>query len=99
MNPMLKRGATMFLTPFRPSRYYAGMKTIRFLAICSSLGLLFSYVWFTQRQGEPTLMPSSKLKQIGLGTALYSVLPGMSPGSGSDVLIKAEVPKASPRLN
>jgi len=37
------------------------MKLLRVAAVCSSLALLFGCVWFTQKQSNPTVMPSSKL--------------------------------------
>lgn len=37
------------------------MKLLRVVSVCSSLALLFGCVWFTQKQANLTMMPSSKL--------------------------------------
>jgi hypothetical protein len=53
-----------------------GMKLLRVAAVCSSLALLFGCVWFTQKQANPTMMPSSKLL----------VLPPSNPSSPQAVM-------------
>jgi hypothetical protein len=61
------------------------MKALRLAAICSSLGLLFSCVWFTQKQSNPTIMPSSKV--LVLPNADPGKPPAIMPGSKSGALI------------
>ena len=61
------------------------MKALRLAAICSSLGLLFSCVWFTQKQSNPTIMPSSKV--LVLPNADPRNPPAIMPGSKSGTLI------------
>jgi hypothetical protein len=61
------------------------MKALRLAAICSSLGLLFGCVWFTQKRANPTLMPSSKV--LVLPNTDPSKPPAMMPGSKSGMLI------------
>jgi hypothetical protein len=61
------------------------MKALRLAAICSSLGLLFSCVWFTQKQSNPTIMPSSKV--LVLPNADPGKPPAIVPGSKSGTLI------------
>lgn len=53
-----------------------GMKLLRAAALCSSLTLLFGCVWFTQKQANPTMMPSSKLLVLPSQTPSKSVMPG-----------------------
>lgn len=57
------------------------MEILRITAICSSLTLLFSCVWFTQKQANPTMMPSSKLLVLPSQTPSKSVLPGSKSGT------------------
>lgn len=55
-----------------------GMKLLRVAAVCSSLALLFGCVWFTQKQSNPTMMPSSKLLVLPQSTPPppRAVMPG-----------------------
>lgn len=62
-----------------------GMKLLRLAAICSSLGLLFGCVWLTQKQANPTMMPSSKL--LVLPAQNPNTPPTVFPGSKSGTLI------------
>jgi hypothetical protein len=54
------------------------MRFLRAAAVCSSLALLFSCVWFTQKQANPTMMPSSKLLVLPKPnqTTQQAVMPG-----------------------
>jgi hypothetical protein len=61
------------------------MKALRLAAICSSLGLLFGCVWFTQKQSNPTMMPSSKV--LVLPNTDRGKSPAIMPGSKSGTLI------------
>lgn len=61
------------------------MNALRLAAICSSLGLLFGCVWFTQKQSNPTIMPSSKV--LVLPNADPGKPPAIMPGSKSGTLI------------
>jgi autotransporter-associated beta strand protein len=47
----------------------------------SSLSLLFSCVWFTQKQANPTMMPSSKLLVLPSQAPSKSVMPGSKSGT------------------
>jgi len=61
------------------------MKVLRIAAICSSLGLLFSCVWFTQKQSNPSIMPSSKVLVLPHNDP--GKPPAIMPGSKSGVLV------------
>lgn len=62
---------------------------LRIAAVCSSLTLFIGCVWFTHKQANPTMMPSSKLLVLPSQTPSKSVMPGsksgtlMMPGSKS----------------
>ena len=62
-----------------------GMKLLRLAAICSSLALLIGCVWYTQKQANPTMMPSSKL--LVLPPQNPQTPPPVFPGSKSGTLI------------
>ncbi len=54
---------------------------LRVGAVGSSLTLLFGCVWFTQKQANPTMMPSSKLLVLPSPTPSKSVMPGSKTGT------------------
>lgn len=54
---------------------------LRVGALGSSLTLLFGCVWFTQKQANPTMMPSSKLLVLPSQTPSKSVMPGSKSGT------------------
>jgi len=57
------------------------MRILRAAAVCSSLSLLFGCVWFTQKQANPVMMPSSKL--LVLPAQNQSTPQAVMPGSKS----------------
>lgn len=61
------------------------MRLLRVAAVMSSLVLLFSCVWFTQKQANPTMMPSSKL--LVLPPKYPNTPPAVFPGAKSSTLI------------
>lgn len=72
-----------------------GMRLLRVGAIGSSLALLFGCVWFTQKQANPTMMPSSKLlvlpQEATRGTL---IMPGSKSFTGGT--ISADAMKMQP---
>ncbi|MEZ5387377.1 MAG: autotransporter-associated beta strand repeat-containing protein [Prosthecobacter sp.] len=63
------------------------MKLLRVVAIGSSLALLFGCVWFTQKQANPTMMPSSKLLVLPQETAKGTlIMPGSKSYTGATTI-------------
>lgn len=54
---------------------------LRVGALGSSLTLLFGCVWFTQKQANPTMMPSSKLLVLPSQTPSKPVMSGSKSGT------------------
>lgn len=71
---------------------------LRVAAVLSSLSLLLGCVWFTQKQANPTMMPSSKLLVLPRETAKGTlIMPGSKSWTGGTTVsagaLRSQPPK------